>query len=839
MQPKNYYFVYIFLLFLSLTNLCWSQNDIPPTLSATGDQFYCPLSQLKIVTEFDISDPDDTEINALYIQISTGYIQGEDILILTGSHPNIIASWNISEGKLTLTGPLSGTATYSDMIAAVKDIIFESSSPSPSGDKFFSFTIGNANYLPSTGHYYEFISDIGITWTSAETVAEARTYYGLQGYLATITSQEEAQLSGEQASGAGWIGGSDAETEEVWKWVTGPENGTIFWNGGINGSTPNFAYWNTNEPNNLNGEDYAHVTAPNVGINGSWNDLSNTGAASGDFQPKGYIVEYGGMPGDSTLNISSSTSISIASISTVSESKRCGAGSISLSAEANDGTVFWFDSATSDTPISSGTNFTTPEILNTTTYFALASVDGCMTGNKTPVIATVDPAPIVMPSIIFKNCDEDGVPDGFTDFNLNEANNLISFDNNDVNVTYHLSFSDADSGSNIIDPLPFNNATANTIYARVENTYGCYRVSTVNLQVSNTAFPSGYIFNLQSCDDDDDNINRLRSFDLSEASADIIAQFPIGQDLSVHYYRNVTDAELEQNEILPQSSFENEIPFSQTLYVRVENDDNGDCFGIGPRLTLTVHPRPVFEVSSATFVCLNLPPITLEVFNAEDNYTYEWTDENDSVISNGPTALISSGGTFNVIATSSFGCESYPRSIVVSASNIANIGLGDITIIDDLENNSIAINNQQNNLGIGSYEFALNDVYGPYQDEALFENVHPGTHVIYVRDKNNCGTSQILVAVLGFPKFFTPNNDGSNDRWGIIGINEQFVQASPIYIYDRFGKNVAKIDPDGEGWDGLYNGHVLPESDYWFKVQLKDEKGTLYEKRGHFSLIKR
>jgi hypothetical protein len=41
----------------------------------------------------------------------------------------------------------------------------------------------------------------------------------------------------------------------------------------------NFALWNTAEPNQYNGaqEDYAHITAPGVGITGSWNDLTNTG----------------------------------------------------------------------------------------------------------------------------------------------------------------------------------------------------------------------------------------------------------------------------------------------------------------------------------------------------------------------------------------------------------------------------------------------------------------------------------------------------------------------------------------------------------------------------------
>ena len=90
--------------------------------------------------------------------------------------------------------------------------------------------------------------------------------------MATLTSQEESDFAGKQASGAGWIGGSDEETEGEWKWVTGPEAGTVFWNGEVNGSTSNFAFWNNNEPNNLGVEDYAHITDPTIGMPGAWND---------------------------------------------------------------------------------------------------------------------------------------------------------------------------------------------------------------------------------------------------------------------------------------------------------------------------------------------------------------------------------------------------------------------------------------------------------------------------------------------------------------------------------------------------------------------------------------
>jgi hypothetical protein len=80
--------------------------------------------------------------------------------------------------------------------------------------------------LPSNGHYYQFIPSIGLLGRQQNT-SENSLYYGLQDCY--ITAADEAKISGEQA-GAGWIGGSDAATEGVWKWVTGPEGLAEWWN---------------------------------------------------------------------------------------------------------------------------------------------------------------------------------------------------------------------------------------------------------------------------------------------------------------------------------------------------------------------------------------------------------------------------------------------------------------------------------------------------------------------------------------------------------------------------------------------------------------------------------
>ncbi|MFZ3273113.1 MAG: T9SS type B sorting domain-containing protein [Lutibacter sp.] len=633
-------------------NYGWAQTDVAPTITATGNQLYCPLShplsQMKVVTSFNIADPDDVTVIAFFIQISEGYKNGEDKLMLLGSHPNITATWSASEGKLTLKSSSAAAATYVDIIAAVNDVVFESSSPTVSGEKKFSFTIGDANYLPSTGHFYEYVEATGITWTIAKTDAASRTYFGLKGYLATITSAEEAKLSGEQAAGAGWIGGSDAETEGTWKWVTGPETGKTFYkNGATNGTDIPFSFWNTGEPNNQNNEDYAHVTAPGVGVSGSWNDLSNTGStiSGDDYQPRGYIVEYGGTPGDPVLNLSASTTISVASISATFGDSRCDGGTLNLSATATNGaTVLWFDSLTSTTPIYSGPNFPTPILSATANYYVLASANGCLTGKRTAVTATIYRIPTII-----------SAPD--------------------------VTVCEGNSGT--------INAAASSATAII-NWYGA---------------PTGGI------------------------------------------------------------------PF-----------ETGNSLTVMPTSTIT---------------------------------------------------------TFYVDATEN-GCTTPTRTAVKmevlgnTISLTSPITLNDIAIIDDSNNNSITINNFP---GIGNYEFNLNS-FEEFVDENYFEHLEPGIHSLYLRDKTNCGISKLDIAILGFPKFFTPNGDGQNDTWKVLGNNNN-IEISAIYIFDRFGKLVANVDLNGEGWDGFYNGERLPASDYWYLVKYTDQYGDYREKRGNVSLIRR
>jgi gliding motility-associated-like protein len=180
-----------------------------------------------------------------------------------------------------------------------------------------------------------------------------------------------------------------------------------------------------------------------------------------------------------------------------------------------------------------------------------------------------------------------------------------------------------------------------------------------------------------------------------------------------------------------------------------------------------------------------------------------------------------------VVATNiATGCSSEPTLIEVLQSEPAAITF--TVSMAFSSTNSITINAIGNG---GNYEYQLNN--SPFQDSPTFDNVSSGIHTVTVRDKNGCGSSTEDVLVVNYPKFFTPNGDGFNDTWNIKDLANQ--TNAVIYIYDRYGKLVKQIYPNGAGWDGTFNSQPLSSSDYWFTVNY-EENNSKKEFKAHFSL---
>ena len=145
---------FVFLIALVVWS-SFSQNS-PPNISISESQTYCNNSDTPIVSNVSITDADagDDTLNEVNIQISEGYQIGLDLLVYTGNNPNLNSTWSAPQGKLTLTGP----ATLTEFEVAILEVVFSSTETNFTSNKSISVNLGNANYLPSTGHYYFYVS---------------------------------------------------------------------------------------------------------------------------------------------------------------------------------------------------------------------------------------------------------------------------------------------------------------------------------------------------------------------------------------------------------------------------------------------------------------------------------------------------------------------------------------------------------------------------------------------------------------------------------------------------------------------------------------------------------
>ena len=166
------------------------------------------------------------------------------------------------------------------------------------------------------------------------------------------------------------------------------------------------------------------------------------------------------------------------------------------------------------------------------------------------------------------------------------------------------------------------------------------------------------------------------------------------------------------------------------------------------------------------------------------------------------------------------------ESITILEKGLAVIE--NIEVTDATENNTATFTISGN----GEYELAIDNEFGPYQDDTTFYNLAPGFHRVYVRSKENCGIIEQEFSIIGFSKYFTPNGDGYHDYWQIQGISDLIQTNTVIRIFDRYGKLLKELNPLSEGWDGTYIGENLPSDDYWFRVLLEDGR----EFKSHFTL---
>lgn len=416
--------------------------------------------------------------------------------------------------------------------------------------------------------------------------------------------------------------------------------------------------------------------------------------------------------------------------------------------------------------------------------------------------------PPVAASYNLIQCDEDN--DGITTYNLDLAYPLVTNNDTSLYVKYFLSLGDAQTGSNpIVNSTSFHNsAPGQIIYAQVMTPYSCFSISTLNLLTSNNLVtpPSP----IGTCDNDgvDDGFYQ---FDLTQRNSQILQNLPSG--LTLQYFLLENDALLSVNPIVNPQQFTNTVAFNQTLYARIYG--GGDCYSLVP-LELLVYSFGN-ELKDEEVILCEDSTVTLD---SGTNYAfYEWHTTPPKY---SRSITVSEPGEYSVTVITDKSCTG-TKTFNVFPSAKATDAIVDVNDFKET-NNTVTIQP----IGPGDYEFSLDGKN--YQDTGIFTGLSSGKYKAYIRDKNGCGIFIKEFYVMDYPKFFTPNNDGTNDVWRVPYLS--LIPEAEVIIFDRYGKVITGFKGSGD-WDGTFNNETLPATDYWFIINLKNR--TI---KGHFSLIR-
>jgi gliding motility-associated-like protein len=251
--------------------------------------------------------------------------------------------------------------------------------------------------------------------------------------------------------------------------------------------------------------------------------------------------------------------------------------------------------------------------------------------------------------------------------------------------------------------------------------------------------------------------------------------------------------------------------------------------------------NPDIDFPDQVGICSNDLPAEITTTDSADGYRWYRAAEGEAevLLAEGPVLTVNEAGRYRYEAYNTIDSEGTliecPTSklFTVTASAQANIERIEKEIVDDLFDVTVVIS------GPGDYEFALDNMEGPYGESNVFNGLDEGSYTIYVRDRKGCGISQEVFVLAyppeGFPPYFSPNGDGINDTWQYVPPRRgEALPISRIYIFDRFGKLLAEIGPNSEGWNGNYNNSPLPSEGYWYKAETSDNRVFT----GYFSLVR-
>jgi gliding motility-associated-like protein len=432
---------------------------------------------------------------------------------------------------------------------------------------------------------------------------------------------------------------------------------------------------------------------------------------------------------------------------------------------------------------------------------------------------TIVEIPEVREDFILSQCDigDDNPNDGLSEFNLQLARDYLTNGDNGLQIYFYED--KANARSDVSNEKALNNIYRNKtpeqiLFAKVVG-FGseCFAISPITLKTtgSNKIYPTTAF----GCDTG----NNEGFFNFLKIEENIVSELSLGDGIQLTFHLSKKDAEVGIN-ALPDDYTTSAIP----VYIRAYKDNT--CYGFGS-IDLKLNDFPDIINEHVLIKCSeDFPMILGEEINLEDpsKYIFSWSTGEKTPIIN-----IQQGGIYSLnLLNEELGCGKTIEYIVEEQSGPI---ISNIEIINNGNQSDLKVFTEINDENV---MYSLDSPNGPFQSSSIFRNVPGGEHIVFAKKNNGCEISEKKVLVFGMPSYFTPNNDGYNDTWKPLNIDQLNLKMVGLHIYDRYGKLLKQLDPYGKGWDGTFNDLEMPSNDYWYSISFED--GNTFQ--GHFTLLR-
>ena len=118
--------------------------------------------------------------------------------------------------------------------------------------------------------------------------------------------------------------------------------------------------------------------------------------------------------------------------------------------------------------------------------------------------------------------------------------------------------------------------------------------------------------------------------------------------------------------------------------------------------------------------------------------------------------------------------------------------------------------------GRGDFEEDVPD--GAYTYELSIDDL-AGNRTVTPPQKVTINRAGLVSTVDVAPLLFSPNNDGINDVWNIVGLSSY--TDCMVEIYNRYGQLMFQSNGYNKPWDGNYKGSSLPVGAYYYIIKSK------------------